>query len=235
MNAKLKILALKPEVIKEGSVSVTIYTTRNRIYRTNPATGQKELKSEHPQFTLVHYLGNRRIKQKFADVETARARANLVVTKLANGETEVLKLTGADATTYVQAKQKLRDWRTDADLHLVVTDYVAAAGRLPSGVTFKECVDFWLKRHQTNLTQKSVAKVVAELIKSKTDAGKADIYIKDLLCRLNHFANAFQVPIASVTGAEIEEYLRALGRSGRTQNNYRRIIGTLLKFATRRG
>lgn len=48
MNAKLKTSALKPEVIKEGSVSVTIYTTRNRIYRTNPETGQKELKSEHP-------------------------------------------------------------------------------------------------------------------------------------------------------------------------------------------
>ena len=151
MNAKLKTSALKPEVIKEGSVSVTIYTTRNRIYRTNPASGQKELKSEHPQFTLVHYLGNRRIKQKFADIETARAKAILVVTKLANGETEVLKLTGADSSTYVQAKQKLRDWRTAADL------YLAAARRLLDGVTLKECVDFWLKRHQTNLPQKTVA------------------------------------------------------------------------------
>lgn len=235
MNAKLETPALKPEAIKEGSVSVTIYTTRNRIYRTNPATGQKELKSEHPQFTLVHYLGNRRIKQKFADIETARPKANLVVTKLANGETEVLKLTGADSSTYVQAKQKLRDWRTDADLYLAVAEYVAAARRLPDGVTLKECVDFRLKRHQTNLPQKTVAEVVAELIKSKTDADKTDIYIKDLLCRLNHFANAFQVPIASVTGAEIEEYLQAPGRSGRTQNNCRRITGTLLKFATRRG
>lgn len=52
---------------------------------------------------------------------------------------------------------------------------------------------------------------------------------------MNHFASAFQNPIASVTGAEIEEYLRAFGRIGRTQNNYRRIIGTLLKFAARRG
>ena len=96
-------------------------------------------------------------------------------------------------------------------------------------------MDFWLKRHPANLPKKTIAVVVAELIKSKTDAGKSDIYIKDLQGRLNHFANAFQVPIGSVTGAEIEEYLRALGRSGRTQNNYRRIIGTLLKFATRRG
>lgn len=235
MNAKLKSPALKPEVIKEGSVSVTIYTTRNRIYRTNPVTGMKELKSDHPQFTLVHYLGNRRIKQKFADIRTARAKASLVVNKLANAETEVLKLSGADASTYIQSKQKLRDWKPDADLYVAVMDYVANARRLPEGVTLKECVDFWLKRHQTNLPQKSVTEVVAELIKSKTDAGKSDIYIKDLQGRLNHFAASFQVHIDSVTGAEIEEYLRALGRSGRTQNNHRRIIGTLLKFATRRG
>ena len=33
----------------------------------------------------------------------------------------------------------------------------------------------------------------------------------------------------------MESFLRGLGRSGRTQNNYRRIIGTLFKFAIRRG
>ena len=235
MNAKRKTTKPMPEIVKEGSASVTIYTTRNRIYRANPETGRKELKSEHQQFTLVYYSGNRRIKRKFADIEAARAEAGLVVTKLANGETEALKLTGTDRASYVHATQKLRDWNADADLNLAVADYVAAARRLPDGVTLKECVEFWLRRHPANLPKKTVAEVVCELIKSKTDAGKSDIYIKDLQGRLNHFSNAFQVPLTSVTGAEIEEYLRALGRSGRTQNNYRRIIGTLFKFATRRG
>lgn len=64
MNANLTTTALAPEVIKEGSVSVTIWATRNRIYRVNPVTGRKKLKPEHPRFTRVRYLGNRRIKQK---------------------------------------------------------------------------------------------------------------------------------------------------------------------------
>ncbi|MFN0102093.1 MAG: tyrosine-type recombinase/integrase [Bryobacteraceae bacterium] len=234
MNAKLKSTKSKPEIIKEGSVAVSIYTTPNRIYRRNPVTGRKELKSEHPQFTLAYYAGIKRVRRKFLDLDTARAEARLVVSKLANGETEVLKLSGTDRASYVHATQKLREWRTGTDLNVVVADYVAAARRLPDGVMLKECVDFWLQRHPANLPQKTVAEVAAELIKSKTDAGKSGLYIKDLHGRLNHFANAFQVPIASVTGAEIEEYLRALGRTGRTQNNYRRIIGTLFKFAIRR-
>ena len=53
--------------------------------------------------------------------------------------------------------------------------------------------------------------------------------------RLARFANAFEVPVATITGAQVETYLRGLGRSGRTQNNHRRIIGTLFKFAVRRG
>ena len=38
---------------KEGSSSVPIYATTIRIYRLDPVTGQKTLKSEHPQFTII--------------------------------------------------------------------------------------------------------------------------------------------------------------------------------------
>lgn len=116
-----------------------------------------------------------------------------------------------------------------------MADYVAAMKRLPDRVTLKEFMESSRKRHPVNMPKTAVAEVVAELIKSKIDAGKSEIYLKDVREQLNHFANAFQVPISSITGAEIEAYLRALGRSGRTQNKYRRIIGTLFKFATRRG
>jgi hypothetical protein len=52
-------------------------------------------------------------------------------------------------------------------------------------VTLKECVDFWLKRHPANFPTKTVTEVVAELIKSKTDARKSHIHIKDLQGRLH--------------------------------------------------
>ena len=74
------------EVVKQGNVSVKIYATTNRIYRLNPANGQRELKSEHPQFTLVYYAGTRRVKRKFSDLAEARREADRAVVKLANGD-----------------------------------------------------------------------------------------------------------------------------------------------------
>jgi integrase len=235
----------EPIVFRQGSSIVKVYPTVNRIYRANPVTGLRELKSEHPQFTLVYYSGSRRVKQKFSDRAKAETEAQLAVTKLANGELEALKLTGADRADYIKAIQRLRQWRPDADLNLAIADYVATMKRLPVGVTMNDCADYYLKRHPAGLPPKTVRQAVDELIKSKTDARKSDIYVKDLEGRLYPFADKFQVRLSSITGQQVEEYIRALripgsdGKpaplSGRTQNNHRRIIGTLFKFAVKRG
>ncbi len=235
----------EPIVFREGSSIVKVYPTVNRIYRTNPVTGQRELKSQHPQFTLVYYSGSHRVKQKFHDLAKAEREARLAVTKLANGESEALKLTGTDRADYVKAIARLREWRPDADLNMSIADYVATMKRLPEGVTLRDLADCYLKRHPAGLPAKSVREVVDELIKSKTEAGKSDVYIKDLEGRLYPFAEAFQVRLSTITGLQVEEYIRALRLpgstantprlSGRSQNNHRRIIGTLFKFAVRRG
>ena len=75
---------------------------------------------------------------------------------------------------------------------------------LPDSLSVRECVAFWLKRHSHNLTKKAVAEVVAELIKNKSDAGKSDVYIKDIACRLNAFAKDFQVPIFSAPARRLK-------------------------------
>ncbi len=176
----------------------------------------------------------------------ARGEAQLIAIKLANGETEALKLTGSDRADYVRAMQKLRAWKPAVDLNLAITDYVAAARRLPEHVSLSEAIEFYLKRHPIGLPPKTVREVVDELIASKASAGKSDVYIKDLTLRLGAFANNFQLRISSVSGKQIEEYIRGLktlGRdekqrrqlSGRTQNNIRRLVSTLFKFAIKRG
>ena len=62
-----------PVVFSEGSVIVKLYPTVNRIYRRDSATGERHLKSEHPQFTLTYYRGNKRVKRKFSDRAEAEA------------------------------------------------------------------------------------------------------------------------------------------------------------------
>ena len=180
------------------------------------------------------------------DLAKARREAELIVTKLANGETEALKLTGGDRADYVRAMQKLRAWKSDADLNMAVTDYVSVVRRLPEHVSLSEAIEFYLKRHPIGLPAKTVREAVDELVASKAGAGHSDVYIKDLNSRLGAFADRFQIRIANVTGKEIEEYIRSLTITntetktsrpiaGRTQNNVRRLIGTLFKFAIKCG
>jgi hypothetical protein len=105
--------------------------------------------------------------------------------------------------------QKLQAWKPDTDLNVAASDYVAAVKRLPQTVSLKEAVDFYLKRHPTDLPVKTTGEVVAELIESKIKSGKSDVYIKDLRLRLGQFANAFNVPLSIVSGKQIEDFLRA--------------------------
>jgi integrase len=246
------------DVIKEGSISIPIYAHTNIIPHRHPQTGailyetlpdgklKARVKYQSDIYTVAYYVGTKRVRRKFSDLAKARREAEMVAIKLANGETEALKLTGGDRADYVRAMQKLREWKPGVDLNLVVTDYVAVVRRLPEHTSLSEAVEFYLKRHPIGLPAKTVREVVDELIASKASAGKSGVYIKDLTSRLGAFADSFQLRITSVTGKQIEEYIRSLKTinsnesqrrqlAGRTQNNIRRLVSTLFKFAIKRG
>ena len=85
MKAKLSSVRHKPVEIKRGNVTVKIYSGANRV-----------ADKVYPQFTLVYYDCGQRKKLRFADMAEAKREAELVATKLANGENEVLRLTSTD-------------------------------------------------------------------------------------------------------------------------------------------
>jgi len=245
-------------VVKVGNVSLPVYRHTNIIpkrdaqkkiiYGPPDASGKRRavVKYKSEVYTLAYYEGSKRVRQKFSDLEKAKREAESAALKIGEGEVEALKLKGHARSDYVRSMQKLREWKPDADLYVAVADYVAAVRRLPENTNLKEVVDAHNKRHPVGLPQKTVREVVNELLESKTKSGKSDIYVKDLRLRLGHFADAFKVPISAVTGKQIEEFLRAArpprskeGKSyflsGRTQNNFRKLINTLFKFAVKRG
>jgi integrase len=253
------VKANKPlEVVKEGSISIPIYAGQNIIPQRDPQTGaiiydtlpdgsrKARVKYQSEIYTVAYYSGSKRVRLKFSNLDKARKEAGLAAIKLANGETEALKLTGGDRADYIRAMQKLREWKPAADLNLAISDYVSAARRLPGNVSLNEAVEFYMKRHPAGLPPKTVREVVDELIAAKTAAKRSDVYIKDLNSRLGAFADNFNVRISAVTGRDVETYLRNLiipnedenlrrHVSGRTQNNIRRLIGTLFQFAIKRG
>jgi len=62
--------------------------------------------------------GAKRTKKRFNDLAEAKAEADLIKVKLANGENQVLRLTSADRQIYVQALDHLKPF--GAPLNLAV-------------------------------------------------------------------------------------------------------------------
>ncbi len=253
MKTKLKRPAGFPKKLSEGSAEVTIYWQRNHSRRLNPTTGKWTDKTgdQFEEYVLAYYHGFREVvdpttgqvinklpkfvREKFSSYAAAEKQARFVLNRLANHDGEALKLIGADRHEYLDARQTLHAWRPTARLGLVVADYVAAARRLPEDVSLGDCVTQFLKRHPSGLPRKTVLEVLDEMIDSKASADVSEAYVKELRSRVGRFAAAFHVPIATITGKEIEEYIRNRGGAGRSQNNQRRLIAGLFRFAIRRG
>lgn len=85
MKSRRSKTASKPLEIADGNVSVRIVPEKNVV---NAST--------YERFNLIYFEGNERIRRRFSDLATAKTEANLIVTKLANRESEVLKLSPAD-------------------------------------------------------------------------------------------------------------------------------------------
>jgi integrase len=221
MKVKSTNVSKRPIEVRNGSSTVKIYAGKNRVQG-----------GSYTQYTLVHYLGGKRVKRKFADLKEARREAELVAAKLAKGENDVLRLTAADRLIYVHAQEDLRP--LNRPLNVAVSEYVNAVKRLPQGVNLGEAVDFFLRRNPVALPRKSVREVLDEMIDTKTKAGRGAVHLKDLQSRLGRFAEAFQMDIGKVTGSMIERHLENLNLSGRTKRNHFRHINSLFKFAIRR-
>ena len=211
----------RPLEIKRGNVTVKIYAGKNRVNGT-----------VYPLFTLTYYDGAQRKKKRFADLAEAKREAEFTATKLASGESEVLRLTSADRAIYMQAIGQLRP--LNVPLNLAVLEYVSAVKHLPEGSTLKEAVDFFRRRNPAAIQKRTVRRVVDEMLAAKRTAKLSEVHLKDLNCRLNRFADAFRLNISGVSGTMLQTWLDGMKVSGRTKRNYLAVIAALFRFCIKR-
>jgi hypothetical protein len=199
----------KEKPITFKSKSVKIYRTVNRLYRTNPDTGEKELKSEHPQFTLSYYLGKKRVLRKFASEEEARSEGELAKTKIENNDTAALDLSGGDRRTYVEATDNLRKAGfpdlTDKSLLLAVNEYVEARKLLPKGVSLGDAVREHVNRTTAIRESRMIPDLVEDFIELKAKADVSDAYMNTLI-RLRKFSNAFNLQVHQLTEPDLGDH-----------------------------
>lgn len=218
MKVKASPSSRKPIEIKRGSVTVKIYTAKNR------ANGKS-----YDQYTLVYYDGSQRRKKNFGDLEEAKREGALCAAKFASGDLEALRLTSADRAIYLQSLAELRP--LNVPLNVAVLEYAAAMKLLPAGATLKEAVEFFRRRSPANLEVRTVRQVVDELLAAKRAANLSKVHLSDLESRLGRFADAFQMNIGGVSGKLVQAWLNQMNLSGRTKWNNLQAVGALFRFA----
>jgi integrase len=213
--SKLKKFPMK---VRCGSSSVTIY--------------RQQEKRGYYSYAVRFYRGTEEVRITRSNFEDAHREAQAAARSLAHGELDVLTLRSDDRLSYVRAVQAVES--TGVSLEKAAADY-AEAHRMLGGAPLMEAVRFYVQRRIALVPSKSVNEVVEELIQHKREKGRCETYLKDMRLRLERFAGAFHCPISSVSTAQVEQFLLNLGVTGRTQNNFRRMIGTLFHFAVKRG
>ena len=211
-----------PLIIKRGNSVV-------RIYRSVNTKGGKE----YEEFKVASYdVAGRRRFQTFADFTKAKKAAEGIAGSFSSGDVDAITLSGAESAVYRRAIAALKP--IGQTLDTVASDYAKCVELLKGG-SLLEAVRYYAKKHPSTLPRKMVHEVVEEFIAAKEKAGKSADYLTDLRFRSKKFATAFNLPILEVAAPDVRTWLESLGVSARSQNNYRRTLGTLFAFAMKRG
>ncbi len=190
---------------------------------------------EYERFTVTYYrpdgVKQIRCRKSYSSLQDARFEAGRAATAIANGEADILKLTSADRATYLRAMDALRP--LGIPLHVAIEEYVEA--RQHAGAGLIAAAKEHGRRHAIATVRKSIAEAVKEILEAKKQDGMSVRYLQSLRSHLTRFAEHFRMNIATVTAAQIEDWLRRSKRGPRTRNNIRLSIVTLFNFAKARG
>jgi integrase len=180
-------------------------------------------------YKLVYYNGHGRKTLGFDSFDAAMDGVKVLLQQLGQSNGDSLVLSGSKALHYQQALTALDELKEPMPINLAMADYVKAKAILGGSASLREAAEFYVKRRGLNLPERSVSKVVEEMLKAKKDLSPR--YVKDLENRLTRFGNDFQIQIADVDAPKLATWLRGLNLSARSRNNFRTSIETLMTFA----
>jgi integrase len=203
-------------LVGRGSATVKIYHT--------PHGGKN-------YYTVSYWLEGKRKRQVFTTLQAAKDEAAVKAIAFTNGDLGAAKLTNAESAAFARAVALLEP--VGAPLELAASEYASAVKRL-GAVSLSQAVDFYLKRHPTNLVPKMVKEVADEMIQLKRSDQLSEQYVKQLQYAMNRFAGRFHVRLCDVRGTDVDAWLRDLGVGPRTRNNLRNSVQALFNFGIAR-
>jgi len=205
----------KTREIRHGSVTLKIY----EINRSNRVL-----------YSVCHKENGRRKYKQFGDIALALQWAENRAKEIDKGKASALMLSHNDGLIYSKAKAFLVG--TGKQLDEVVKDAVEANRILEWKVKLSEAAEFYAQK-RLRIKQRTVPEVVKELLESRVH--KSQRHYKDLVSRLGRFAKDNTGYVSNITEGEITQWLRGLGLSPRSHDNFRGVIVLLFRFAQKKG
>jgi integrase len=106
----------------------------------------------------------------------------------------------------------------------------------PFGKTIADAVQYYLAHLKASEKSCTATQLVNQLIAAKKADGLSVSHVIDLRSRLSKFADKFDgQPVATITSANIEDWLRLLPVSPVSRNNFRKVTLLAFNFAVKRG
>lgn len=193
-----------PQTIKAGSAQVKIYAAPTR-----------HGKKKYPGFLVRYHYNGRTIQRKFAAYNGGEDPEKFA---LAHAENAAERINvGSMGAFLMQEKDRL--------------EFIAAREIVPE-VSLVTVANFYRRHHPVGSITKTVSEVTAEMLVAKRQDKMSEEWLRELSTRLATFCRKFgALPINQLSGVEINDWLRARDIGGKTRNNYRACISTLVTFA----
>ena len=176
-------------------------------------------KYQHPRLKfVVNYRENGKRKRKFFEMKSGDDGAEAFAAKK---EAELRKVGKEGAEFSSGLREMARE----------------CAQRLKErGKTIADATDFLLAHLEASAKSCTVEKLIEELLAAKKADGASKRYLQDLKCRLDAFSKVFgERTVATITSAEINDWLRGLKVAPVSRNNYRRVVVVLFNDAVKAG
>jgi len=216
---------------KSGPVNVvTIKGTSVYIYHTPSVKDSKTYSS----YTLVYTQAGKRKRKTAPTLEKAKSLAKMLAEQLSEGTGHLAALSPEEIADYTAATQILRRYG-DVSLSSACQQFVDAMTRLDGHGTLLEAVDTHVETKQRGVRPEiTVPLLVENFIAAKEREGLSPYYVKDIGRKLKRFAASFRCDVASIRGHDIKTWISKQG-TGRSANNLRSAVSTLLSFAKESG
>jgi integrase len=105
----------------------------------------------------------------------------------------------------------------------------------PFGRTIADAVQHYVAHLKASERSCTAEQLVRELLKAKEADGVGERHLNDIRSRLSAFAEKFDSQmVATITSAQLDDWLRSLSVSAVTRNHYRQLLLLAFNFAVRR-